>query len=68
MALTNAQMVQELCRQIRGVAINYPDGLEAIRACVAEFDEEEAPSLSERLDTLVDPNRRRPGRPRKEQP
>lgn len=32
--MTNAAKVQELCRQIRGIALNYPDGMQQIAATV----------------------------------
>jgi hypothetical protein len=34
--MTNAERVRDLCRQIRGIALNYPEGMSSIMATVED--------------------------------
>ncbi len=58
---TNAEQVKEMCRLIRGMALNYPAGLQELRQQLDAVDPRvPLPQASEAV-------KRGPGRPRKVQ-
>lgn len=50
--MTNRELVNELCRSIRGIALNYPDGMEQIRRTV---DHEMRPRFEPPANVVPEP-------------
>jgi len=72
--MTNKELTTEICRMIRGIALNYPTGMDEIRRCV-EAHSPKAQTVTESTPPVVaaqtvtlpgdQPVKRGPGRPRK---
>ena len=75
--MTNEQRVRDLCRQIRGLAMNYPTGFDAVCLevdTIRRLAQRGEPFVSRSdtpthapVDTQAQGEKRKPGRPRKQQ-